>query len=156
MGLGTHLGVRCHVGRRVPTTPHLAPARRVPTGLDAWPDGHRSWVAWHADFAAISAYRAETVWTPGPSPGEKVTLSILISGSDRTTNDITEVLGTEERILGSLPLKNGERVWLRARKSLMQASEIQGVMSVQREAIGFGASSLDGIEPWMVWETTTA
>ena len=114
------------------------------------------WVPWHADFAAISAYRAETVWTPGPSPGEKVTLSILIAGSDRHITDITEVLDSEERILGSLPLKNGERVWLRARKSSMQASEVQGVMSVQREAIGFGASSLDGIEPWLVWETTTA
>jgi hypothetical protein len=59
-------------------------------------------------------------------------------------------------IVGSLPLSNGETVWLQARQAGISSDERKGIASVEREYQGFQVSGdLNAIDPWGVWITTS-
>jgi hypothetical protein len=59
-------------------------------------------------------------------------------------------------VVGSLPLANGETVWLQARQAGISSDERNGIASVEREYQGFQVGGeLRGIDPWGIWITTS-
>jgi hypothetical protein len=92
-------------------------------------------------------------WT---SAERKLLFNVLFSAPTAPTDGINTVSQPGDIIVGSLPLANGETVWLQARQAGISADERTVLASVEREYYGFEVSGdLSGIDPWGLWITTS-
>jgi hypothetical protein len=78
---------------------------------------------------------------------------VLFSTPGIAADEINSVSQPGDLIVGSLPLANGETVWVQAREAAMSPDEQDRFASIERQYMGFGASDLDSIEPWALWLT---
>ena len=107
------------------------------------------WVKWRGQFQPIGTPPADTVWVPGTARKWKLLFNVLFSAANVPAHGINSVSEPGDWIVGSLPLANGETVWLRARQAGMSPDERKGIASVAREYQGFQVNGdLRGIDPW--------
>jgi hypothetical protein len=133
---------------------------RPPEFTPGWVQGPAvviPWVKWRGQFQPIGKPPpADTVWVPGPARKRKLVFNILFSAATVPTNGINLVSQPGDVIVGSLPLSNGETVWLQARQAGISSDERKGIASAEREYQGFQVSGdLSKISPWGIWITTS-
>jgi len=114
------------------------------------------WVEWHGEFQPKEKPPSDTVWVPGPAQGMKLVFNVLLSGATTLPDTINSVSQTGDWIVGSLPLSNGETVWVQARQAAMSPDDQKGIASVEREFRGIQVSGdLDAINLWGLWLTSS-
>jgi hypothetical protein len=133
---------------------------RPPEFAPGWVQGPAvviPWVKWRGQFQPIGKpLPADTVWVPGPARKRKLVVSVLFSAVTVAASGINSVSQPGDWIVGSLPLANGETVWLQARQAGISLDERKGIASVEREYRGFQVDGdLRGIDPWGIWITTS-
>ncbi len=132
---------------------------RPPEFTPGWVQGPAvviPWVKWRGQFQPIGKPPPpDTVWVPGPARKRKLVFNVLFSAATVPADGINSVSQPGDWIVGSLPLSNGETVWLQARQAGISADERKGIASVEREYRGFQVSDLKAIDPWGIWITTS-
>lgn len=132
---------------------------RPPEFTPGWVQGPAvaiPWVKWRGQFQLIGQPPPpDTVWVPGPARKRKLVLNVLFSAAAVPTDGINSVSQPGDWIVGSLPLSNGETVWLQARQAGISSDERKGIASVDREYRGVQVSDPHAINPWGIWITTS-
>ena len=109
------------------------------------------WVEWRGQFQPIEKPPSDTVWVPGPERDNKLVFDILFSAPNVSADEIASVSEPDRSIVGSLPLSDGETVWLRAREAIMSPEEQKGVASAEREFRDAPVSGDLTIDAWALW-----
>lgn len=133
---------------------------RPPEFTPGWVQGPAvliPWVKWRGQFKPIGQQPPpDTVWVPGPARKRKLLFNVLFSAVTVPADGIKAVSQPGDLIVGSLPLSNGETVWLQARQAGISSDERTGLASVEREYHGFEVNGdLSTIDPWGFWITTS-
>jgi hypothetical protein len=133
---------------------------RPPEFTPGWVQGPAvviPWVKWRGQFQPIGrSWPRDTVWVPGPARKRKLVFNVLFAAATVPADAINSVSQPGDWIVGSLPLANGERVWLQARQAGISSEERKGLASVEREFRGFQVSGdLSKTDPWGIWITTS-
>jgi len=82
--------------------------------------------------------------------------NVLFAAATGPADGINSVSQPGDWIVGSLPLSNGETVWLQARQAGISSDERKGIASVEREYRGFQVDGdLNAVDPWGIWITTS-
>jgi hypothetical protein len=113
------------------------------------------WVSWRDDLSPREEFPPDTEWTPAPKRNKKLIFTILFSAAG-VSDDASAVSHPADRLLDrSLPLRNGEKLWLQVRQAEMSPDDNNGVASFERECRGFKVrGSLDSVHAWALWITT--
>jgi hypothetical protein len=110
------------------------------------------WVEWFGEYPSLETAPKNTIWAPGPGERQSTAVSVLFSAAGVDPDEINSVSGVGDVILGSLPLANGEHVWLQSRISDMSEAEVEGINSAEKEWRGFSVTANDGlIGGWALW-----
>jgi hypothetical protein len=132
---------------------------RPPEFTPGWVQGPAvaiPWVKWRGQFQPTGKPPLDTLWVPGPARKRKLLFNVLISAATVPAEGINSVSQPGDWIVGSLPLSNGETVWLQARQAGISSDERKGIASAEREYQGFQVSGdLNAIDPWGFWITTS-
>jgi hypothetical protein len=88
------------------------------------------WVAWRDELVwKYEDYPDDTEWVPEPKRNKKILFNILFSAAGVTVS-AAAVSRKGDRLLDrSLPLANGEAVWLQVRHAEIQPDEVKGIRS---------------------------
>ncbi len=114
------------------------------------------WVTWRDELEPREEIPSDTVWVPGPKRNKKLQFIVLFSSAAVASDGILQVSMPADRIVGSLPMSNGETVWLQARQTEMSPEENKGIDSAEREFRGFGVSGdLESVHAWGLWIATS-
>ncbi|MGH2691112.1 MAG: hypothetical protein ACRDHM_01255 [Actinomycetota bacterium] len=114
------------------------------------------WVSWRDDLKPRDEIPAKTLWVPAPKRYKKLLFSTLISAPDVPKDAVIPALETRDRVLASLPMANGETMWLVAQHRAMSPDESTGIRSAEREFRGIGISgSLRSVHAWGLWIATS-
>jgi len=116
------------------------------------------WVKWRGQFQPIGRPPPpDTVWVPGPARKRKLVFNLLFAAVTVPAGAINSVSQPGDWIVGSLPLSNGETVWVQARQAGISSDERKGLASVEREYDGIEVSGdLSSMDWWGVWITTSS
>jgi hypothetical protein len=114
------------------------------------------WVSWRDELRSLEEMPADTEWVPGPKRNKKLIFNVLLSAAG-VERDASSVSRPSDRVLDrSLPMSNGEAVWLQVRQAEMSPDENKGIASAEREFRGFRVTgSLDSVGAWGLWITTS-
>lgn len=114
------------------------------------------WVTWRDELRSREPLPSDTEWVAGPKRNKKLLFSVLIS-SPAVTTDATSVSRPGDRLLDrSLPMSNGEAIWLQVRQAEMTPEENNVLTSMERQFRGFRVTgSLDSVGAWGLWITTS-
>jgi hypothetical protein len=130
---------------------------RPPEFTPGWTQGPSvviPWVKWSGELRPMMERpTADTLWMPGPSHKKKLSFNILYSSPKVPSGEIESVSQPGDAILGSLPLSNGEKVWVQAHQQLMTLEERRGIDRVQREFPGFKLTrgTHRDVDAWGLW-----
>jgi hypothetical protein len=107
--------------------------RRPPEFTPGWTHGPAvivPWVAWRDELVwKYENYPDDTEWVPEPKRNKKILFNILFSAAG-VKGSAAAVSRKGDRLLDrSLPLANGEAVWLQIRHAEMQPNEVKGIRS---------------------------
>jgi hypothetical protein len=112
------------------------------------------WTKWRGQFDLIEKPPPDTLWVPGPARKRKLAINVLFSAPTVPPDGIKLVSEPGDRIVGSLPLSNGETIWLQARQTGISSDERKIFASVEREFYGFQVTGdVDKVDGWVVWST---
>jgi hypothetical protein len=133
---------------------------RPPEFTPGWVQGPAvviPWVKWRGQFQPIGQPPPpDTVWVPGPARKRKLVFNVLFAAATVPADAIKSVSQPGDWIVGSLPLANGETVWLQARQAGISSDERKGLAAVEREYYGIEVSGdLSSMDWWGVWITTS-
>lgn len=106
------------------------------------------WVPWAADFERRWEYPDSTTWSPAPGVGEKVVVELGFQ--DRSS----PVKRPHAHHLASLALESEETLEVVTHRGPMDPRDWQGLASAQKEFMGFGVQSLEGLDAWGLWVTS--
>jgi hypothetical protein len=127
---------------------------RPPEFTPGWTQGPTilvPWVKWRGQLQHLENPPIDTVWVPGPARKRKLLFIVLFSAPTVPPDGINLVSEPGDRIVGSLPLSNGETVWLQARQVGISSDERKHIASTEREFRGFTVSGdAEAIDPWGV------
>jgi len=160
MDLGLHEPVRGRGRNRVASTPHVDPTSRVHPGLGSRACG-RDPLGQVAGPVPARREAATTRYGVDPRPGAEteaclLVFNVLFSAATVPADGVNLVSQPGDWIVGSLPLSNGETVWVQARQAGISSDERKGIASVEREYQGFQVSGdRSAIDPWGIWITTS-
>jgi len=132
---------------------------RPPEFTPGWVQGPAvaiPWVKWRGQFQPTGKPPPDTLWVPGPARKRKLLFNVLFSTPTVPAEGINSVSQPGDWIVGSLPLSNGETVWLQARQAGISSDERKGIASAEREYQGFQVSGdLNAVDPWGFWITVS-
>lgn len=88
--------------------------KRPPEFAPGWTHGPGvivPWVAWRDDFSYQEPHPSDTEWVSGPNRNKMLTFDLLFSAASTSSDELISRSGG--RMVGkSLPLSNGEAIWL--------------------------------------------
>ncbi len=107
------------------------------------------------EIPSRETFPADTEWVEGPKRNKRLVFNILFSAGGVT--DTAEAVSQRgDRLLDrSLPMSNGEAIWLQIRQAELTPDENKGIASVRREWPVIEVSSMDTLNlAWGLWITT--
>jgi hypothetical protein len=136
--------------------------KRPPEFTPGWTHGPAvivPWVTWRDELVwKYEDYPDDTEWVPEPKRNKKILFNILFSAAG-VTDSAAAVSREWDRLLDrSLPLANGEAVWLQVRHTEMQPDEVKGIRStVDPVNVNFERKAKPGsFAATLVWITESA
>jgi hypothetical protein len=132
--------------------------RRPPEFTPGWTHGPAvllPWAPWQPTLPVPpETVTEDTIWVPCPKEMRQVAISLLIASPNVPKGGEHDVSIDGDRLIGTLDLANGEKVWLQIRETEMNEDSLSGVRSAGKEYEAWKDSNAQPDGAWGIWVTT--